>query len=137
MSCKDPAYKAYFRRSILFAVLYIAATAIATFLPIGLELGTPFAVALAILPALVLMFWIWAFGRMLFDLQDEYLRMLEVRKALIATGFALAIAGSWGMVELSTDVPKLPVFYIFPIWCVGLAVGEAYNRISGHGGTPL
>ncbi len=57
--------------------------------------------------------------------------MLEVRKALGATGLVLAVASVWGVLELFTDVPKLPVFLIFPMWCGGLAIGQAFNRRAG------
>lgn len=137
MAQRDPAYKAYIQRTVVFGGGYMLATAAATFIPRLLELGTGANIAFAILPAAVLVFWVWAFGKLLTDLQDEYLRMLEVRKALIATGITLAIAGGWGLVELGDEVPRLPVFFIFPLWCVGLAIGELYNRLSGHGSTPL
>ena len=30
-----------------------------------------------------------------------------------------------------TDVPRLPVFFIFPLWCGGLVVGQAWNWKAG------
>ena len=42
---------------------------------------------LAILPALPLIGIIWAFGRLLIEETDEYLRSLTVRQFLVATGF--------------------------------------------------
>jgi hypothetical protein len=54
-----------------------------------------------------------------------------VRKALAATGVVLAVASVWGLLELYTDVPRLPVFFIFPLWCGGLVVGQLWNRIAG------
>jgi hypothetical protein len=67
---------------------------------------------------------------LLTELEDEYLRMLEVRKALIATAVALAVASVWGLLEMLTAVPKLEVFWIFPIWCLGLLVGAVVNRVT-------
>ena len=42
-----------------------------------------------------------------------------------------ASASVWGILELYTDVPRLPVFFIFPLWCGGLVVGQLWNRIAG------
>ena len=57
--------------------------------------------------------------------------MLEIRKALAATGVVLAVASVWGILELYTDVPRLPVFFIFPLWCGGLFLGQLWNRAAG------
>lgn len=34
----------------------------------------------------------------------KVLRLIEIKKASIATGFALAIAATWGLLALYTDV---------------------------------
>ena len=70
-------------------------------------------------------------GRLLLDLDDEYLRLLEVRKALAATGLMLAVCSVWGILELYTDVPRLPLFLVFPLWCGGLGLGQMLNRRAG------
>ena len=57
--------------------------------------------------------------------------MLEIRKSLAATGVVLAVASVWGILELYTDVPRLPVFFIFPLWCGGLGVGQLWNWKAG------
>ena len=74
---------------------------------------------------------IWAMARLLIELDDEYLKMLEIRKSLAATGVVLAVASVWGILELYTDVPRLPVFFIFPLWCGGLVVGQLWNWKAG------
>ncbi|RKF22493.1 hypothetical protein D6851_04525 [Altericroceibacterium spongiae] len=134
MTClprSSPAYRRYTKRFIPLTVFYIAAIMLASLFIPDDAAASPATIALALLPGLAVVGWIWAMGSLLVDLDDEYLRMLEVRKFLVATGFALAIASVWGLLELYTDVPKLPVFMIFPIWCLGLAVGQIWNRISG------
>ena len=88
-------------------------------------------IAIALLPGLAVIGWLWAMARLLVELDDEYLRMLEIRKFLVATGFTLAITSTWGLLELfSPAVPKLPVFFVFPLWCLGLFVGQIVNRRS-------
>lgn len=127
----NAAYRRYLRRFIPATAIYILAWAIATWaIPDDAE-ATVSTVAIALLPGLGIMAMIWAMARLLIELDDEYLRMLEVRKSLIATGVALSVASVWGLLELYTEVPKLPVFLIFPIWCGGLAVGQLWNRLAG------
>lgn len=132
---KTPATRRYIRIHVLLSVLYVACVALASaFVPDEAQ-PTPTVILLALLPGLVVMGWIWNMGRFLMELEDEFIRMLEIRKALVATGLTLAVCGGWGLVELFAQVPRLPVFYVFPIWCLGLAVGTLVNRLShGTGG---
>ena len=97
---------------------------------IGFLGGTIYAAGIALLPGLVVLGWVWNMGRLLVEMEDEYLRMLEVRKMLWASAITLSICGGWGLVELFAAVPRLPVFFVFPIWCGGLAVGQLINRFT-------
>lgn len=133
---RNPAYARYIRRLMPIAIFYVAGIMLATFLvdrdaPLG-----PLAVGLALLPGLAMVAMIWSMGRFLTELDDEYLRMLEVRKFIIATGVTLVLTSMWGILELFVaQLPHLPVFYVFPLWCAGLFVGQIANRISfGDGG---
>lgn len=85
---------------------------------------------IAVLPGLAIVGVIWAMARLLMEPSDEYLRLIEVKKALIATGFALAVSSVWGLLEFYTDVPKLPIFFVFPIWCTGLALSSLWTKVS-------
>lgn len=128
---KNPAYRRYLRRFIPASVLYVAAILLASWLIPDGAAATALTVGIALLPGFAIIGMIWAMGRLLVELDDEYLRMLEVQKALVATGFALAVAGTWGLLEIYTDVPKLPVFLIFPIWCGGLFLGQLWQKVRG------
>lgn len=133
---RNPAYRTYLRRTIVITIGYLASIALATWLIPDDAPADALTVSLAILPGLAVLGWIWTMGRLLIELDDEYLRMLEVRKMLVATGVTMAITSIWGILELySPHIPKLPVFYVFPIWCLGLAVGQVVNRVKlGDGG---
>lgn len=127
---RNPAYSRYIRRTIVLALAYVAAVAgVSAIVPDGAA-PSPLNVALAIVPGLAVLGFIWAMGRLLVELDDEYLRMLEVRKFIVATGVALAVASVWGLLEMMVEVPRLPVFFVFPLWCAGLAVGQLYNRLT-------
>ena len=125
------AYRRYMRRFIPSTAAYVVAIGLASLLiPDGAH-ASPLTVAIALLPGLGVVAIIWAMARLLIELDDEYLKLLEVRKALAATGVVLAVASVWGLLELYTDVPRLPVFFVFPLWCGGLLVGQLWNRIAG------
>jgi hypothetical protein len=125
------AYRRYMRRFWPATAAYVVAIGLATWLiPDGAH-ASPLTVGIALLPGLGVVAMIWAMARLLIELDDEYLKLLEVRKALAATGVVLALASVWGLLELYTDVPKLPVFFVFPLWCGGLLVGQLWNRIAG------
>lgn len=133
---QHPAYRAYARRMGLAAAAYLSTILLAVGLLPDEAPPTLAPIAVALVPGAAVLAMIWALGKLLVELDDEYLRLLEVRKFIVATGFVLAVASVWGMLELLTQVPRLPIFYVFPIWCLGLAVGSVYNRVTmdGDGG---
>ena len=130
MAARNPAYRRYLQRMAVAAMLYVAAILVAVKVLHHDTAVSPLAVALALLPGLAVLMMLYAIGRLLTELEDEFLRMLEVRKALVATAVALAVASVWGLLEMLTAVPKLEVFWVFPIWCMGLLVGAAINRFT-------
>ena len=126
----NPAYRRYLRRMIPLSLVYAGSIALASLLIPDHASASVATVALALIPGFAALGWIWAMARLLVELDDEYLRMLEVRKFLVATGFALSITSIWGLLELYTDVPALPIFFVWPLWCMGLVVGQLVNRVQ-------
>jgi hypothetical protein len=126
---RDPTYNRYLKRFIPASVIYAGAIVLASMLIPDHAKASPLTIGIALLPGLACTAMIWAMARLLVEMEDEYLRLIEIKKALIATGFALGVAATWGLLELYTDVPKLPVFLIFPIWCCGLAVGQLWLKV--------
>ena len=133
---RNPAFRRYLGRFVPITVAYLASIALATWIIPNDAPANALTIGLAILPGLAVVGWIWAMGRLLIELDDEYLRMLEVRKMIVATGVTLALTSVWGILELySPEVPRLPVFFVFPLWCLGLALGQVFNRFTlGDGG---
>jgi hypothetical protein len=125
------AYRRYLRRFWPATGLYVVAIALATWLIPDDAPPSAIAIGIALLPGFGIVAMIWAMARLLVELDDEYLRMLEVRKALAATGLVLVVASVWGVLELFTAVPRLAIFWIFPMWCGGLAIGALWNRRAG------
>jgi hypothetical protein len=126
----DPAQKRYIGRMIPVSITYVAAIFIASaIIPEGAT-ATPLTIGIALVPGLAILGFIWAIGSYFAELKDEYVRLLEVRKALVATGLTLALTATWGILELYTDVPRIPLFWVFPVWCLGLGVGALFNRLT-------
>ena len=122
------ANRAYMRRFLPLMALYMLIVAgevgvQARFTPTG-----PLAVVLAILPALPLIGVVWAFGRLLVEETDEYLRSLTVRQFLVATGFMLSATSIWGFLDAFDQVPHAPLYWAFILWCVGLGIGTLVNE---------
>lgn len=129
---KNPIMHSYLLVHFALSIGYIALVALASWFIPDDAAPSPTVIAFAILPGLIVLGWIWNIGRLLLNMEDEFLRMLEVRKALWATALTLAVCGGWGLVELFASVPRLPVFFVFPIWCLGLVAGQVINRFT-HG----
>src|SRR3990167_2659546 len=112
MAGGNPALRRYRMRSIAFSIAYLASIALATWIIPDDAPADLLTVALAILPGLAVIGWIWAMGRVLVELDDEYLRMLDVRRMMVATGITLALTSVWGILELySPQIPRMPVFF--------------------------
>lgn len=82
----------------------------------------------AFVPALSIVGIFVAIGRYLLEEQDEYIRMLMVRQALIASGFALSLATVWGFLESFGLVRHVDAYYVAVLWFAGLGLGALVNR---------
>lgn len=135
---RNAAYRRYARRMAVTSIAYAGAIFGATLLIGKASAISAASIGLALVPGIAILTMIWAIGRLLVELDDEYLRWLEVRKFIVATGVLLALASVWGLLEFFTTVPRVPVFFAFPVWCIGLGVGALYNRVTlgDSGGCP-
>ena len=127
----DPklARKRYNRDVLLLMALYALILFAAAWLfkhhrPQGL-----LAYVLGIAPALPVIGVFALVGRYFSEEPDAYLRMLMVRQALIATGFALSVATAWGFLESFDLVPHVDAYAGAILWFFGLGLGGCWNRI--------
>ena len=130
MSVRNPAFRVYQRRMGIATVCYVAAIIVASSVLHHRAAPTPFAIGIALVPGIAVALMIHAIARLMLELNDEFLRLLEVRKALVATALTLAGCSAWGLLEIYTAVPPLPVFWVFPLWCGGLFAGALFNRLT-------
>jgi hypothetical protein len=83
----------------------------------------------AVLPALPIAGVFVVIGRLLVEMQDEYVRMLFVRQSLVATGVTLSITTAWGFLEGFGLAPHVAGYYAATLWFAGLGVGTCVNAI--------
>ena len=122
--------KAYQRRVLGLAIAYIVLLFLANWLTSRFDIEGLAAMAVALLPAIPLVGIVLAVGRLILDEKDEYLRMLHIRQMLIATGFMLSVCSIWGFLEDFNQLPHVPAYWAFIIWCAGLGLGTLYNEMK-------
>ena len=132
----DPAMRLYVRRVVPTMLLYVALICVVPFVIHIMRATGPLLWLLAALPALPLCAVFWFIGRLFTGLKDEYVRMLEVRKALIATGFALSLSSIWGWLEVYGQAPHVSMYVVPVAWFVGLVIGSIANALIERRGTP-
>ena len=128
---RSPAVRRYLVRLGIAMSLYLLLlfVAVRTFRS-GADLGL-LAWPLAIAPALPVIAVFWAVMRLLIEEPDEYLRMLFVRQALIATAFCLTVMTIWEFLQnFELVAPGNGGFGAAFFWFMGMGVGAIYNRIT-------
>ena len=100
---------------------------------IGEELvAGPLTWAIALVPGLAMLGVFYAYGMLIAEQKDEFIRMLVIRQLVIATGIALAFAAVWGFLEEFGLVEHIYAYYVAIAWFVGFAFGGVVNRLT-HG----
>ena len=127
---KGEAQSRYIKRTAIFTSLYLATFAFMMFADRELTISNEVKFALALLPGLAICGVFWAVGRLIVEEKDEFMRMLVVRQALIATAVALSAATVWGFLETADMVPHIDAFYWSVAWFFGLFVGAIANRVQ-------
>ena len=112
--------------SLLYALILIAAIMVFK----RTHPSVPLAWLLAILPALPIVAIIAAMGSYLVEEKDEYLRAMEVRKSLIATGFMLTVTTGWGFLQSFELLPHADFYWATVIWFGGLGVGSCVQALK-------
>ena len=128
---KSPAMRRYMFRVAGLMGCYLGALVGASFAFRNDLVSGPLAYALAIVPALPVLGVFWAVMRLLVEEPDEFLRLLMVRQALIATGFCLTIMTVWEFLQnFDLVAPGNGGFGAAFFWFMGLGVGALYNKLT-------
>ena len=86
----------------------------------------------AFVPGLAMLGVFYAYGMLLVEQRDEFIRMLLLRQLIIATGVALSFATVWGFLESFGLVAHIYPYYVAVAWFAGFGLGGVVNRIT-HG----
>lgn len=128
---KSPAMRRYVIRLAVLMTFYLVALFVAVSAFRADLVSGPAAYALAVVPALPVIGVFWAVMQLLVEEPDEFIRMLLVRQALVATGFCLTIMTVW---EFLQNFDLVPLgnggFGAAFFWFMGLGVGAIYNKLT-------
>ncbi|MCA0209781.1 MAG: hypothetical protein LCH74_12015 [Proteobacteria bacterium] len=128
---KSPAIRRYMIRLAVLMSLYVVLIFAAGWAFRHNDIAGIPAFALAITPALPIIGVFWAVMRLLVEESDEFIRMLQVRQCLFATGFCLTVMTIWEFLQNYDLVPAgNGGFGAAFFWFVGLGLGAVYNRVT-------
>ncbi|HEV2533392.1 hypothetical protein [Phenylobacterium sp.] len=108
---------AYF--GLLFAVDFLLKT---------YSLPAPLKYLAAIVPAAPMVGVIAALGLYLAEEADEFRRVQLVQAMLWGIGLTLAVTTVWGFLESFAGAPRLPLSWVFPIFCLGMGAAHLLIR---------
>lgn len=90
-------------------------------------------IGLALVPGLFILMMVYSMWVYFRDV-DEAARHFMVKAMMSALFVALSISGVWGLAELFLDaLPKLPVFFVFPIIIGMFGVFTCFGPARGMG----
>jgi hypothetical protein len=120
MDClpNNQASRRYNKRYLIATPLYLVLLFLAVYI---LRHGHPshaVAIVIAVLPTIPLVAMIAIAGLYLKEETDEFQRSIFQQSLLWSIGFILAVTSVWGLLEMIAGVPHLPIFYVFPAFCV-------------------
>lgn len=120
----------YLKRMLVVTLLYLGSLFAATMLIEDGDPITALSVAIAIVPGIAVAGYFWAIARFMIELKDEFLRMLQIRQALVATAISLSAASVWGFLESFEQAPHVDAYWWPIIWFFGLGVGALVNKLT-------
>lgn len=128
----SPAVRAYTWRVAFAMIAYILSLLLAVRV-LGHDNGTRHDITawvLALIPGLSVAAVFVAFGRLLIEERDEFVRLLLTRQSLIATGITMTVTTVYGFLENFGLLGHVDAFYVAMLWFVGLGVGGLVNKLT-------
>ncbi|RVQ67039.1 hypothetical protein EKN06_08885 [Croceicoccus ponticola] len=126
----SPAMQRYNNRTLAWALAYVAGVAIAVIARDRLEPEGPLLWAIAILPALPILYMIWTMGRYLVEETDEYQKMRQVQAALAGLGVLLAVATFVGFLQTFANIPATAAWWAVPVWAIGMGLYQLFRALT-------
>lgn len=79
-------------------------------------------------PAVPLIAAIVILGRYIREETDEFKRAVFVEALLWAIGLTMAVTTAWGFIEMFIPAKRIPVLWVFPLFCVMAVVSKFLVR---------
>lgn len=111
--------------------IYLAGTAGLVLLVDNNDLPAYGLYVLALIPIVAIFVAFWAHWRFAIEL-DEFLRLIQIKGTLFGIACVMIVASGWGQLEVLAEAPRLPVFWLLPIFWA--AQGLATTVISKREG---
>jgi len=123
----------YMKSLLLSAGAYVVTLMAVTYAVNKMDASPLLAGTLAIIPAFFVLLMLWAVWVYVRDV-DEAQRFFLVKSMMIGLFAVLALSGSWGLVEMmSDDLPKLPIFWLFPLFFGVFGLSSCFGPGRGMG----
>ena len=111
----DPAQKRYVIRTNLFMAGYVAVNVAAITGAFDPIVGSRAGILLGLAVAAPIAGQLWA-TLALMNESDEFVRALNAKRFIIASGLAMALFSAWGFAESYGDAPHAPGWLIYPLF---------------------
>lgn len=111
----DPAHKRYVIRTNLFMAGYIAVNVAAITGAFDPIVGSRAGILLGLAVAAPIAGQLWA-TLALMNESDEFVRALNAKRFILASGLAMALFSAWGFAESYGDAPHAPGWLIYPLF---------------------
>jgi len=90
-------------------------------------------ISLSVIPGIFVLYMLHAIWRFVKNV-DEAQRYFFTQSLMFATFTVLALSGVWGLVEmLVEEVPRVPVFWVFPVFFGALGLSTCFGPGRGMG----
>jgi hypothetical protein len=131
MECltRNQALKRYNKRCLIAMSIYIILIFLASYVHRHEHPGRSIAILISILPSIPLVACIATAGLYIKEETDEFLRSIFQQSLLWSMGLILAITSVWGLLEMLAGVPHLPIFYIFPAFCLFFGISSPLLKL--------
>jgi hypothetical protein len=134
-SSKTPAKRRYQLRLLTASAIYAASLFASLYTLRHLNPSHAFTVVLAIIPSIPIIAMVAIVGFYLKEEKDEFQRDLMIQSLLWGTGCTLAVTSVWGFLEMFSNVPRLPQFYVFVIFWMFVGFADGAVRLRYRGGS--
>lgn len=124
MTSEQATYR-FYRVFIPAMFTHLAGTMGIALFPDSDDLSTRILYAMTLIPIVAIFIAFWAQWRFALEL-DEFLRLIQIKGTLFGIACVMIIASGWGQLEKLADVPRLPVFWLLPMFWAAQGLATAF-----------